>query len=139
MASNRPSRELDKIIVRLPDGMRDRLTEVAKANNRSVNAEVVARLESSFTDLRAVEERAFAEAFNARLREYETDGSGHADFVDLRQRALALEQHVKEERSSLNLWRRWMVEAERARVEGRSSPPPPPIPPDIEEPSPIKG
>jgi len=40
-----PSQELEKIIVRLPEGMRERLSEVAKANNRSVNAEVVARLE----------------------------------------------------------------------------------------------
>ncbi|QGA55856.1 Arc family DNA-binding protein [Brucella sp. 2280] len=48
MAQETASRSLDKIIVRLPDGMRDRLKEVAEQNNRSVNAEVVARLEQSF-------------------------------------------------------------------------------------------
>ena len=45
--SDRPAKELDKIMVRLPDGMRDRLTALAKENKRSVNAEVVARLEAS--------------------------------------------------------------------------------------------
>lgn len=43
-----PSETADRFIVRLPDGMRDRIAEVAKANNRSMNAEIVARLEHSF-------------------------------------------------------------------------------------------
>ena len=42
------SRELDKFILRFPDGMRDRIAEAAKANNRSMNAEVVSRLQNSF-------------------------------------------------------------------------------------------
>lgn len=42
-----PSRDLDKVIVRLPDGMRDALKAVAAANNRSMNAEIVARLQDS--------------------------------------------------------------------------------------------
>lgn len=42
------SRHADKYIVRFPDGMRDRLKEEAKANNRTLNAEIVARLEGSF-------------------------------------------------------------------------------------------
>lgn len=33
--------------MRFPDGMRDRIAEAAKANNRSMNAEIVARLEAS--------------------------------------------------------------------------------------------
>lgn len=45
---SKPSRDADKFIVRLPDGMRDRIAEVAKANNRTMNAEVVARLQSTF-------------------------------------------------------------------------------------------
>lgn len=48
MAQETPSRTLDKVIVRLPDGMRDRIAEAAKANNRSMNAEIVARLEMTF-------------------------------------------------------------------------------------------
>lgn len=48
MDEDYPSRHLDRIMVRLPDGMRDRLKEAANANNRSMNAEVVARLERTF-------------------------------------------------------------------------------------------
>lgn len=40
--------EADKFIVRLPEGMRDRIAEAAKGNNRSMNAEIVARLQQSF-------------------------------------------------------------------------------------------
>lgn len=41
------SRDADKYVVRFPDGMRDRIAEVAKANNRSMNAEIIARLQES--------------------------------------------------------------------------------------------
>ncbi len=43
-----PSETQERFIVRLPDGMRDRIAEEAKKNNRSMNAEIVARLEASF-------------------------------------------------------------------------------------------
>lgn len=43
-----PSQVQDRYIVRFPDGMRDRLAEAARANGRSMNAEIVARLEQSF-------------------------------------------------------------------------------------------
>ena len=39
---------MDKVIVRLPDGMRDRIKVAAEANNRSMNAEVVATLEKTY-------------------------------------------------------------------------------------------
>lgn len=41
------SRTADKFVVRLPEGMRDRIAEVARAQHRSMNSEIVARLESS--------------------------------------------------------------------------------------------
>lgn len=44
--SSSPAADLDKVIIRLPDGMRDKLKEQAKANNRSLNAEIVDRLET---------------------------------------------------------------------------------------------
>lgn len=44
----RTSRFSDKFLVRLPEGMRDRLTEAARANGRSTTAEVAHRLEASF-------------------------------------------------------------------------------------------
>lgn len=37
----------DQFIVRLPDGMRERIRAEAEANGRSMNAEIVARLEAS--------------------------------------------------------------------------------------------
>ena len=43
-----PSETQERFIVRFPDGMRDRIAEAAKSNNRSMNAEIVARLEKSF-------------------------------------------------------------------------------------------
>lgn len=49
MTQDTPSRSLDKVIVRLPDGMRDRIREAAEKNNRSMNAEIVSRLEASFS------------------------------------------------------------------------------------------
>ncbi|SBW12707.1 Transcriptional repressor arc (modular protein) [uncultured Alphaproteobacteria bacterium] len=47
--SDAPTRDQNKFIVRMPDGMRDRIREAAEANNRSMNAEIVARLEESFS------------------------------------------------------------------------------------------
>lgn len=38
----------DQFKVRFPDGLRDTLKAAAVANKRSVNAEVIARLEASF-------------------------------------------------------------------------------------------
>ncbi len=42
-----PSRQLDKFMVRFPTGMRDEVAQAAEENNRSMNAEVVARLDRS--------------------------------------------------------------------------------------------
>ena len=44
-----PSQLSEQFVVRMPDGMRDRIAEVARANNRSMNAEIIARMERSFT------------------------------------------------------------------------------------------
>ena len=52
--SERPSRKLDQYIVRLPDGMRERVKAAADYNARSMNAEIVAALERHF---RAYERR----------------------------------------------------------------------------------
>ncbi|QEY58871.1 Arc family DNA-binding protein [Pseudomonas sp. C27(2019)] len=41
------SRTADKFVVRLPEGMRDRIAEVARSQHRSMNSEIIARLESS--------------------------------------------------------------------------------------------
>jgi hypothetical protein len=43
--------EHDKFVVRLPDGMRDRIALAAKENGRSMNAEIITRLELSFDSI----------------------------------------------------------------------------------------
>lgn len=45
-----PSRTADRIIIRLPDGMRDRLHERAQANGRTMTAEVVELLQAGLDD-----------------------------------------------------------------------------------------
>ena len=42
-----PSRRAQKFVVRMPTGLRDRITHYATRNHRSMNAEVVARLLNS--------------------------------------------------------------------------------------------
>lgn len=43
-----PSEKLDQYMLRLPDGMRERIKAAAEANNRSMNAEIVATLEEAY-------------------------------------------------------------------------------------------
>lgn len=43
-----PSDSADKFIIRLPPGMREQIAAAAKTNNRTMNAEVVLRLQASF-------------------------------------------------------------------------------------------
>lgn len=38
------SRTADKFVVRLPDGMREKIAEIAKDNHRSMNSEIIDRL-----------------------------------------------------------------------------------------------
>ncbi len=44
---SRSSRGADKFVVRLPDGMRARIAEVARHYHRSMNSEIIARLEKT--------------------------------------------------------------------------------------------
>lgn len=45
-------RDHKKFVLRLPEGMRDRIASAAKENGRSMNAEIVTRIEISFLDSR---------------------------------------------------------------------------------------
>lgn len=42
------ARQDDQFKLRLPDGLRNEIKDAAKANGRSMNAEIVVRLEASF-------------------------------------------------------------------------------------------
>ena len=44
-----PSEQQDRFIVRFPHGMRDKIGVAARTNKRSMNAEIVQRLEASFS------------------------------------------------------------------------------------------
>jgi hypothetical protein len=48
MSDLSPSQLLDKIIIRVPDGMRERIRRVADANGRSVNAELLVLLDKAY-------------------------------------------------------------------------------------------
>lgn len=58
-----PSGLLEKFVVRLSDGLRDRIAAAAKENERSMNSEINYRLQASFensscmTILRRIEKR----------------------------------------------------------------------------------
>lgn len=49
MARRAPQSQ-DKFIIRLPDGMRDKIEALAKANKRTMTGEIIARLEASFRE-----------------------------------------------------------------------------------------
>lgn len=44
-----PSEAADKFLVRLPDGMRERLRQQAKANRRTMNSEIVHHLDRALS------------------------------------------------------------------------------------------
>lgn len=50
MSKRFPSDTQDRFMVRLPEGMREMIGAAAKASKRTMNAEIVARLELSFAD-----------------------------------------------------------------------------------------
>ena len=45
MTQKTPSRSLDKFVVRLPDGLRDRIANLAEQDDRSMNTWIVRALE----------------------------------------------------------------------------------------------
>lgn len=49
MEKKYPSELKDRFIVRMPEGMRDQIAEQATANHRSMNSEIVARLQASLS------------------------------------------------------------------------------------------
>lgn len=58
----------EQAMIRLPDGMRERIREEAERNGRSMNAEIVARVEASFDQNKDLVGRvAYLEGMNAAL------------------------------------------------------------------------
>lgn len=52
MSDRATGRDSDKFMLRFPEGMRARIREAAEANGRSMNSEIIARLEASFDPTR---------------------------------------------------------------------------------------
>lgn len=44
-----PSRTADQFVLRFPDGMREKIAMLAKQNGRSMNSEIIERINGSFT------------------------------------------------------------------------------------------
>ena len=67
MSEKTTGRESDKFMLRLPEGMRERIAAEAKASGRSMNAEIVHRLNLSFGEITVTDD----------------DGQTHAPFATL--------------------------------------------------------
>jgi len=52
----KPLQPQDKYVLRLPDGMRDRIAAAARANGRSMNAEIISTLEDTYPPDRTIED-----------------------------------------------------------------------------------
>ena len=65
------SRTADKFVVRLPDGMRERIADVARNHHRSMNSEIIARLEHSLIQLGEEEGGAALQLDNQELLPHE--------------------------------------------------------------------
>lgn len=51
---NNQSRNADKFVVRLPDGLRDKIAALASSHHRSMNSEIVTHLERAVDDSTAI-------------------------------------------------------------------------------------
>jgi hypothetical protein len=107
MREQYPSEAQDRVMVRLPDGMRDQLKAAAKAGNRTMNAEIVARLEFTFAVDVEVQESGYDVGHGADTPEWNSAmRKRQAWSADLPNRR-SLEQRVSE------------LEARMAAVEGK--------------------
>lgn len=101
-----PSRTAEQFVVRFPDGMRDRIAEAAKANGRSMNAEIVHRLQESFGESSQKPKSTYA-------TEYGDDPPPPNIYAELaihaERRALAIESDklglLQDELWAVNTWR----------------------------------
>lgn len=69
MSNSGATRSSEQFNLRLPDGMRERIAEEAAANRRSMNAEIVARLQSTLPEGEAMTDRHQKQAYPLRLPE----------------------------------------------------------------------
>lgn len=51
---SQPNRDSDKFMLRFPDDMRERIADAAAKNGRSMNSEIIARLQASFKEVQGL-------------------------------------------------------------------------------------
>ena len=68
-AQHYTSRTADKFVVRLPDGMREHIAEVERQHHRSMNSEIIARLEHSLLDLPTLPDQPSCQMLNEKQME----------------------------------------------------------------------
>ena len=71
-------RDSDKFMLRLPDGMRDRIKAAAEANNRSMNAEIVETLEKVYPP-KSIDVQTLAEFLNGISTSFIADSDREAE------------------------------------------------------------
>lgn len=81
-----PSDQQDKFMLRLPDGMRERIKRAAMVNNRSMNAEILATLEDKYPSLETLPD--MPEFLLEKLRK-----SGLSDINDPKAKAIIEEAY----------------------------------------------
>ncbi|WP_439889085.1 Arc family DNA-binding protein [Pseudomonas sp. MBLB4123] len=67
------SRTADKFVVRLPDGMRERIADVARNHHRSMNSEIIARLEQSMLQEGALDDDSDLRIDSPELSQHERE------------------------------------------------------------------
>lgn len=109
-----PSDRADKVLVRMPDGMRDRIKAAAKAFNRTMNAEIIARLEESF----AVRDEAFMQEMAAAMRresEVSTSIARQELMIRSHETQLAMVRHRLDKEARLVEHLEFLLDASRQR------------------------
>jgi hypothetical protein len=85
------TKRLDQFMLRLPDGMRDKLAKMAEANGRSMNAEILSALEQH---LAGTDRLSAIEAFIQKHRTNIEAVGSLGNLVELEMRVTALENHA---------------------------------------------
>ena len=72
------SREMDKFVLRLPEGLRPEIADVARANQRSMNGEIIVRIQRSLIQdqLKIEQDRLIAQLLK-RIETLEGKGLPH--------------------------------------------------------------
>ncbi|MBF9050630.1 Arc family DNA-binding protein [Roseobacter sp. HKCCD9010] len=96
MAESRTGRGSEQFVVRLPDGMRDRIKIAASINQRSMNAEIVATLEETYPP---VSDPHLAE-MHQLLSRYLNDQVNFTDEDEYRLNTLIVEYRMKQTTST---------------------------------------